>query len=153
MAKYDNKYKLFKMKQITKSDVQNNVHYFSIPAIQHEQTKMVDILSEEVGRKPICSFDKMVEIICKYYQCTTKEVMGRNRKKNIVNARHVIMFFGMEILQQQFPNYNDTRIIEMIGSKTKRDRTSVYFGIKKIEWLSKKDIYFTKEFQELKNLL
>lgn len=128
-------------------------HYFAIPSIQHYQTGMVDILSEEVGRKTKCSFDKMTEVITDYYNCSFADVKGKRRDKNIVNARHVIMYFGIEILSIRYPNYDKTRIVREVARRLNRDRTSVLHAKNKIAWLSKKDIFFKKEFQEVKQML
>lgn len=143
------------MKQLIKHNVRKCVqnNYFAIPAIQHNQTGMVDILSEEVGRKNKISFEKMTSIVCEYFNTNMQEVISRNRKKNIVSARHTIIFIGVDILTTQHPTYDKTRIYRLIADKLNRDRTSVIYTHAKLSWLSKKDIFFKKEFQELKYLL
>lgn len=143
------------MNDLINNDVQKYVqyNYYAIPAVQHNQTGMIDILSEEVGRKTNCSFDKMTEVITDYYNCSFADVKGKCRYKNIVNARHVIMYFGIEILSIRYPNYDKTRIVREVARRLNRDRTSLLHAKNKIAWLSKKDIYFKREFQELKYLL
>lgn len=63
--------------------------------------------------------------VCDYFQIKMSELMGQNRKKNFVLARHIAMFLAKEILH--------LNIIQISESFGKKDHTTALHAISKIK--------------------
>lgn len=71
---------------------------------------------------------KLEESICKHYNVTLDEIVGRGRTDKLTEARHMLFFAIHHICK-----LNKSRI----ASEYKRDHTTVIYGINRIDILLK----------------
>lgn len=90
------------------------------------------------GNKEI-SVEYIERIICDYFKISREEIQSKTRKRAIVQARQMAMYFAKE--------YTDASLA-LIGSKIgKRDHTTVIHACKTIENLSKLDLSLKKHLE------
>lgn len=65
----------------------------------------------------------IIKSVCDYFQITRENIKGRNRKRDVVTARHIAMYL--------LRNKTDLTLLN-IGKKLYRDHTSVIHAMRKI---------------------
>jgi chromosomal replication initiator protein len=68
---------------------------------------------------------ELISTIAKHFNIKNKDLVGQNRKSEMVRARQIAMYFLREEMGMQL-----TRVAHLIGG---RDHTTVMYGVKKIQ--------------------
>jgi chromosomal replication initiator protein len=89
--------------------------------------------------------EKVIEVVCDFYNVSKKEVLSNSRKKEVVLPRQVIMYLLREELKLSLPS-----IGVKLGNK---DHTTVGYACEKVEEKIKKEGDFIKEIEILKERL
>ncbi len=98
-----------------------------------------DLISEPQKR---ISPDKVIQVVCEFYNVSPKEVLSKTQKKEVVLPRQVIMYFLREEINLSLPS---------IGIKLgNKDHTTVGYACEKIGERIKKDVSFLKDFELIK---
>jgi len=90
--------------------------------------------------------EKIIDVICNFYQVNKKELLGRKKERRLALPRQIIMYFLRYELHFSF-----TKIAEVLKRK---DHTTVIYGCEKIEKeininsLLKRDIDNIKQYLE-----
>ena len=79
---------------------------------------------------------KIIETVAKIYNVKVADLVGNSRKKNIVTARHVVMYIMREYSKLQLKD-----IGSFLGN---RDHTTILSGAEKIKGLVMSDKEFSK---------
>ena len=87
--------------------------------------------------------DEIMEAVCKHFEVATSTISGRSRKKDIVVARQVVMFFMQKHMQMP-----TTRIGRLVGG---RDHSTVLYSCSQIEKRLKTDKQFAKTMTLIEN--
>ena len=87
--------------------------------------------------------DEIMEAVCKHFEVATSTISGRSRKKDIVVARQVVMFFMQKHMQM-----STTRIGRLVGG---RDHSTVLYSCSQIEKRLKTDKQFAKSMALIEN--
>ncbi|MEX0878072.1 MAG: chromosomal replication initiator protein DnaA [Candidatus Spechtbacterales bacterium] len=94
--------------------------------------------------KPI-SYKKILKAVCNFYEVEEEELLGKNRKRDIVLPRQVAMYLMRTELKTSYPTIGDR-----FGGK---DHTTVIHACDKIEYQLKDNTTFEEEFNFLKQQL
>lgn len=86
--------------------------------------------------------EKIIEIVCDFYNVSKKEILSNTRKKEVVLPRQVIMYLLREEVNLSLPS-----IGIKIGNK---DHTTVGYACEKIEEKIKKDGEFLKDIEVIR---
>ena len=74
--------------------------------------------------KPITIKSK-AQMLATYFGCTTDEIFGKNRFRNVIKARHTLYWYMYNSMKMSYPE---------IGKVFNCDPTSILNGVKKIEF-------------------
>lgn len=86
--------------------------------------------------------EKIIEIVCDFYNVSKKEILSNTRKKEVVLPRQVIMYLLREEVNLSLPS---------IGIKLgNKDHTTVGYACEKIEEKIKKDGEFLKDIEVIR---
>lgn len=77
-------------------------------------------------RTAVPSVDLIVSTVCRYYSVDAAAMIGKNRKRNISDARNIAMYLLRDLRHMSFPD---------IGKAFSRDHTSVLHSVKVVEKL------------------
>lgn len=122
--------------------------------IIHEQITKIPITLENTKKiiKDISqlsnitfSFNNLLKTISTFYDISEKEITGSSRKKEIVKARQIIIYFLRKDL-----NYSYPYIAKKIGGK---DHTTIIYSYSKIEKELEKNIELKEEISYIKETL
>ena len=94
--------------------------------------------------KPRLSSRQLIERVAKYYNLSSKDLLGTSRMKDIKNARQVAMYLMREELGLSTVK---------IGLEFSKDHTTIMHGIKVIEANLKSNFSFREQVSELRNKL
>ncbi len=95
-------------------------------------------------RKDI-TIDKIKEIVAKYYDLPTDVLNNNTRKREIVQARQISMYFAKKYTKHS---------LSAIGSKIgKRDHSTVLHACKVVEGLMETDKKFRKDIEDIEKLI
>lgn len=86
--------------------------------------------------------EKIIQTVCDFYNISSKEVLSKTRKKEIVLPRQLIMYLLREEVSLSLPS-----IGVKLGNK---DHTTIGYGCGKIEEKIKKDVEFLKDIELIK---
>lgn len=86
--------------------------------------------------------DKIIQIVCDFYNISQKEVLSKTRKKEIVLPRQLIMYLLREEINLSLPS-----IGVKLGNK---DHTTVGYACEKVEEKIKKDVDFSKDIEVIR---
>ena len=92
-------------------------------------------------RRRVLTIEDIVETVCRHYKVTQEELYGECRKAEFVLARYVAMY-----LAQKHTGDTAKHIGYVIG---RRQHSTVFHGIEKIERIMKQDPSFRKELKEI----
>lgn len=111
-------------------DLQGVVNSLLVHSIMNSEN--IDIkLAEKVVKGIVhvnegaISLEVITDVVCDHLNTTSQDINGKSRKKDIVQARQIIMF-----LADKLTNMNTTRIGRLIGG---RDHSTVLHSCKKIQ--------------------
>lgn len=123
-------------------------HYFAIPSLHNQNTLkqlyLLDITSELVGRNLNKKENIVIQTICNFYNISFSDLKGRNRKREIAEARHVTMY----ALTQWFnlSNY-------FAGDLLDRDHNTARHSTNEVNNLMDVDKHFKEKILTLKKIL
>ena len=89
------------------------------------------------------SLDLIISHVADYFKVDSENIIGKNRRANVVIARDVLIYILRELCKMSFPS-----IGRMLGG---RDHTTIIYATNKIKQLSAIDPYFRQELQVLLN--
>ena len=92
-------------------------------------------------RRRVLTIEDIIETVCRHYKVTQEELYGECRKAEFVLARYVAMY-----LAQKHTGDTAKHIGYVIG---RRQHSTVFHGIEKIERIMKQDPSFRKELKEI----
>ena len=92
-------------------------------------------------RRRVLTIEDVIETVCRHYKVTQEELYGECRKAEFVLARYVAMY-----LAQKHTGDTAKHIGYVIG---RRQHSTVFHGIEKIERIMKQDPSFRKELKEI----
>ena len=87
---------------------------------------------------------QLIDKVAKYYNLTSKDLLGKSRTKDIKNARQVAMFLMNEELGLSTVK---------IGSELSKDHTTIMYGIKKVKSNLQSDFNLREQISELRGKL
>jgi chromosomal replication initiator protein len=109
-----------------------------------ELTKRVVNKSIDMGKKHI-TVEKIEEVVSSYFKIDLEKIHSRCRKREIAQARHVIMY-----LSKKYTNFSNAHIGYLIG---KRDHATVLHGRKVVEDTMEVDKGFRMTMNNIEDLL
>lgn len=102
-------------------------------------------LTEEDAGKKNTNPLKIIDIISSHFHIPAAHLVGKSRKKHIVEARHVLMY----ILRQEL-GLTTNKIGELIGG---RDHTTIMHGVEKVTSILPKQDRTRQHLTEIRRLL
>jgi chromosomal replication initiator protein len=97
------------------------------------------------SNRPEISIEHIQKVVAKYFDIDVATLQSKSRKRNIVQARQLAMYFSKKMTRSSLEN---------IGFKTgKRDHSTVMHACKTVENLSETDKEFNSYIEELKKQL
>ena len=102
------------------------------------KTAVEDIARESPGLSPTPQL--ILEEICSYYNLDQNQVLGNNRRADLVNARQITMYLCRVLTDKS---------LHEIGKFLKRDHTTVGHGCERVESQKLSDPRFSKEIKTL----
>lgn len=91
--------------------------------------------------KNVLTFSKIKKVVGEYYSLTINQLEGKNRTKNIVNARHIAIFLCRKLLDEPYDN---------IGKEFgKRDHATIMNSCERVDSLIKEDPLYLKVINDL----
>lgn len=101
-----------------------------------------DILAPIIKKKTaVTSWQKVCEMVASYYDLRTADLLGKDRKRQVVFARQVAMSICRSMLNMSLPEIG----LNFGG----RDHTTVLSSIRKIDALKQQDISLQSSLQKL----
>lgn len=98
-----------------------------------------------VGSKKTTSLKQIIKSVAEFYDIKEEELLEKNRRKEIVKPRQIVMYLLREELKYSYP---------FIGSKLGgRDHTTVIHSCEKIENEMKTDQKLTDEISQIKKII
>lgn len=91
------------------------------------------------------AFNKLVNVVARFYGIKPKDILGRRRTKDIVSARQVVCFLAREKYKKSFPN-----IARNLG---KYDHTTVLHSYRKITEKMQRDEVFKDSVNKISEVL
>lgn len=104
------------------------------------------VLSQTVGvteRK--VNVPDILEVVSKFYNIEPNDIIGRKRKRAIVQARQVVMYLAKEL--------TDTSLAAIGSELGGRDHSTVIYAERSINNLLQTDAAFAEELQQIRELL
>jgi chromosomal replication initiator protein len=102
-------------------------------------------LADSLRRIESISVERVIEVVCRYYNVTSEALISSNRKSDITRARHVGMYLARTETDASLPQ---------IGAQFgPRDHTTVLHGIEKITALVETDPQLRRDILEIKAML
>jgi len=91
------------------------------------------------------SAKRIIEVIADFYDLPVKDILGRSRKKDLVLARHVLIYILREKYHESYPK---------IGRRLdRRDHTTAIYAHKKIKNKLKSNLMLKQEMESIESLL
>jgi ribosomal protein S14/DNA-binding CsgD family transcriptional regulator len=97
----------------------------------------------KMNRQP--SRNKIINTVANFYDIKRKDLVGNRRKKELVKARQIAMYFLREILKESYP-----KIGKVIGNK---DHTTAIHAYKKIKMGSEKRDELREELEVISGII
>ena len=105
---------------------------------------------EEIIKKSVKDFsqrvseDQILKAVAEFYNVAPEELVGRVRKKEVVEPRQVAMFLIRDILEMSYPH---------IGEKLGRDHTTAIHAVEKISQEINKNSSLSQKINLIKELV
>jgi len=91
------------------------------------------------------SFEQIKEVVCKYYNITPNELVSKTRKREIVEARQLVMYLAKQYTKKS---------MEMIGKELGgRDHATVHYAIQAIKNLIETSKTFKANLEAIDRML
>jgi len=103
-----------------------------------------DLIKNNIKPKKNSSIKEVIKTIAEYYQIDEAEIYEKNRKKEVVKPRQIIMFILREDFDVSYPT-----IGEKLGGK---DHTTVMHSYEKIKEDIKKDPILAREVTQIRSM-
>ena len=104
------------------------------------------VLSQTVGvEERKLSVPEILETVGKYYNLEKADILGRKRKREIVQARQVVMYLAKEL--------TDASLAAIGAEVGGRDHSTVIYAERAIGNLLDTDAHFKSELEEIYELL
>ena len=100
--------------------------------------------SVKIGTKPPCTFELMVETVADFYHIDAEDIYGKSRKREISDARQVLMYFAKTI-----GNMSSTTV----GLRLSRNHATVLHACKQVEQRMSVEKKFRDEIEQLRQKL
>lgn len=89
--------------------------------------------------------NKIIDIVCEHYHVQVEDVLGASRRRELVHARQVIMYF-----LQHLGKMTVNRIGRLIGG---RDHATVKHSVEKVITTSQQNKDFQRELKEIQRII
>ena len=99
---------------------------------------------EQASSYGITKLKQSLPMICLYWNVKAEDVLGKNRQRNIIDARHSLRYF----LSQ-----DDNLGLAEVGTLTNSDHASVIHSVKTFELLAEQDYKFDEFKKIMKGVL
>lgn len=119
----------------------------------YREAKRVDLTAKEVEdviKKSVKDFsqrvseDQILKAVAEFYNVSPEELVGRVRKKEVVEPRQVAMYLIRDVLEMSYPH---------IGEKMGRDHTTAIHAVEKISQEINKNSSLNQKINLIKELL
>ena len=127
--------------RLTKVILASQLHEKPI-TLEHEATAINEAVSEE--HETVTS-DKIIDSVCSFYKITRDKLLGKSKKKELVQPRQICAYLMCEIM-----NIPLVSIGEAMGG---RDHTTVIHSRDKITNLIKINDRVAKEVEDIRNII
>ena len=87
--------------------------------------------------------EEIIESVCKYFKVDYLKVIGKDRYRNLADARHI----SMHLLRNDL--FLNLSLCEIGKFFNKKDHTTIMHAIKKIENISYTNNFFREQLQEI----
>ena len=114
----------------------------TVPTLESAIKTLAQIINTS---KKTTNYKNIIKIVADFYNINTNDLMGRSRKKELVQPRQISMHLIREELNNSYPY-----IGEKLGG---RDHTTVMYACQKINGKLKKDGSFQQEINLIKERL
>ncbi len=104
-----------------------------------------EALKEEVAEKTSLSPDTIIETVCKYYNVSKQDLLGKKKNKEFVDPRQMCMYLITELLDLQLASVG--KIFD------KKDHTTIIYARDKISAQLKSNQKLKVEATDLKNMI
>lgn len=104
------------------------------------------VLAQTVGiEEAKLNVPTIMNVVCSYYNLDESDLIGKKRKREIVQARHIVMLLAKE--------YSNTSLAAIGADLGGRDHSTVIHGIKRIQDDIDTNCKIASEVEEIKELL
>lgn len=112
------------------------------PTINIVSTVLEDMI---VAKSKNLTVEKIIKIVCDYFNIMPDHLMGSRRSKELVGPRQITMYLLRHEMNMSFPK---------IGKElNKKDHTTIMYGVEKIEKEITKNLELQKELTAIKEKL
>ena len=112
------------------------------PTIAIVSTVLEDMI---VAKSKNLTIEKIIKIVCDYFNLMPDHLMGPRRSKELVGPRQITMYLLRHEMNMSFPK---------IGKElNKKDHTTIMYGVEKIEKEITKNVELQKELSAIKEKL
>jgi chromosomal replication initiator protein len=112
------------------------------PTVSIVSTVLEDMI---VAKSKNLTVEKIVKIVCDYFNIMPEHLLGPRRSKELVGPRQITMYLLRHEMNMSFPK---------IGKElNKKDHTTIMYGVEKIEKETTKNIELQKELSAIKEKL
>ncbi|MBR6283232.1 MAG: chromosomal replication initiator protein DnaA [Muribaculaceae bacterium] len=94
--------------------------------------------------KPVCTFEFMVETIADFYNIDVDDIYGKSRKREISDARQVLMYFAKTLGNMSSTN---------VGMRLSRNHATVLHACKQVEQRVSIEKQFRQEIEQIRSKL
>lgn len=127
--------------------VLNRVVFYQNSKNKELAADLIDQLLNDSVQKPSYNVDanQIIKCVANYFDITVADLVGRSRKKELVEPRQITMFILRDVLDLSYP---------FIGDKLgKRDHTTVIYSCEKVEQEINKNHSLNRKVLLIKDLI
>lgn len=104
------------------------------------------VLAQTVGvEETKLSVPTILKVVAEYYNLEPREIIGKKRRREVVQARHIVMLLAKE--------YSDASLAAIGADLGDRDHSTVIHGVRRIQDDIATNSKIAKEVSEIKELL
>ena len=108
-------------------------------------TKAIDEAINESAEQEEVTPEKIISAVCGYFKQTKEDLLGKNKKADLVKARQICAFLLCEMLSLPLVSIGN-----VLGG---RDHTTIMYARDKMEKLSSLNDRIAKEIDDIKNII
>lgn len=115
-----------------------------------QKTELTVSQVDDVIKKSIKNFsehvsdDQIIKAVAEFFNVAPEELVRRNRKKEVVEPRQIVMYFMRDILEMSYP---------YIGEKMGRDHTTAIHAVEKISQEINKNSSLNQKINLIRDLI